>query len=144
MIAAAAAAVAGDGAPSPIITPGTNMRDLLLQLENFLRKRVDFGVLFVNLFCQRFKLGGLSRFCRIRRWGLRRSSVKRERAIAEKIASFIAARFCHRQIYLTSGFAAWARKCWPLNRKSDLTVWQYRRFNASGCEAPACVSNICS
>ena len=35
------------------------MRELLLQFENLLRKRVDLGVLFVNLFYQSFKLRGL-------------------------------------------------------------------------------------
>src|SRR5436853_7823662 len=56
-----------------------NMRELLLKFEDFLRKRVDFGVLFLNLFCQRFELDGLSRFCRIRRGGLRRTGPKRKR-----------------------------------------------------------------
>ena len=36
-----------------------SMRELLLQFENLLRKRVDLGVLFVNLLCQSFKLRGL-------------------------------------------------------------------------------------
>jgi len=36
-----------------------SMRELLLQSENLLRKRVDLGVLFLNLFCQSFKLRGL-------------------------------------------------------------------------------------
>jgi hypothetical protein len=55
------------------------MRELLLEFKDFLRKRVDFGVLFFYLFCQRFELGGLSRFRRIRRGGLRRSGAKRNR-----------------------------------------------------------------
>jgi len=35
------------------------MRELLLQFENLLRKRVYLGVLFLNLLCQSFKLRGL-------------------------------------------------------------------------------------
>ena len=38
--------------------PWLGMRELLLQFENLLRKRVDPGVLFVNLFCQSFQLRG--------------------------------------------------------------------------------------
>ena len=38
------------------------MQELLLQFKNLLRKRVDLGVLFINLFCESFKLRGLSRF----------------------------------------------------------------------------------
>ena len=34
------------------------MREFLLEFENLLRKRVDLDVLFVNLFCQSFKLRG--------------------------------------------------------------------------------------
>ena len=47
------------------------MRELLLQFENLLRKRVDFGVLFVNLFYENFKLRGLSRFSFVRHRALR-------------------------------------------------------------------------
>ena len=82
------------------------MRELLLELEDFLRERVDFGVLLVNLFCQRFKLGGLSRFWRIGRGGLRRSGAKDKRAYRPKNGKPHRSKICHRQIYLTSGFAA--------------------------------------
>ena len=56
------------------------MRELLLQFENLLRKRIEFGVLFVNLFCQRFELRGFSRFFLMRRGGFRERYAKRERA----------------------------------------------------------------
>lgn len=46
---------------------GAKVRDLLFQLEDLLRKRVNLGVLFVYLFCQRFKLSGIIRFARLRR-----------------------------------------------------------------------------
>lgn len=62
------------------------MRELLLQSENLLRERVDFSVLFVNLFSERFKLGGLSRFWR---GALRGSSPKRERAYCADNASYL-------------------------------------------------------
>jgi hypothetical protein len=59
---------------------------LLLQLENLLRKRVDFGVLFVNLFCQGFKLRGLSRFSFARGGAFRRRNPKRGKAYHTKDA----------------------------------------------------------
>lgn len=55
-----------------------SMRELLLQFENLLRKRVDLRVLFVNLLCQSFKLRGLGRFSLVRHGTLRRSSPKCE------------------------------------------------------------------
>jgi hypothetical protein len=47
------------------------VRNLLLQFEDFLRERVNLGVLLVYLFRQRFKLTGVSRFegLRCRRLG---------------------------------------------------------------------------
>lgn len=65
------------------------MRELLLQFENLLRKRVDFGVLFVNLFRQRFKLRGVSRFRTMRSWALRKSHAKRERAHHAENAGYL-------------------------------------------------------
>jgi hypothetical protein len=45
-----------------------------------MRKRDEFGVLFVDLFCQSFNLRGLTRFCLM--WGgaFRESNAKRKRA----------------------------------------------------------------
>jgi len=56
------------------------MRELLLQFENLLRKRVDFGVLFVNLFRQNLKLGGVIGFCLVRGGALCESSPERKEA----------------------------------------------------------------
>jgi hypothetical protein len=75
-----AAGDAGAGAASPIITPGRACEQLLLQFENLLRKRVDLGVLFVNLFCQSFKLRGLRRFSFVRTGLSAEAGPKRERA----------------------------------------------------------------
>src|SRR6266480_7522069 len=66
-----------------------SMRELLLQSENLLRKGVDFGVLFVNLFCQSFKLRGLSRFCFMRGGAFRKSHPKRERAYCAENAGYL-------------------------------------------------------
>jgi len=63
------------------------MRQLLLQLENLLRKRVDFGVLFVNLFCQSFKLRGLIRFSLVRYGAFRRRNPERKKAYRAENAS---------------------------------------------------------
>jgi hypothetical protein len=65
------------------------MRELLLQFENLLGKRVDFGVLFIDLFCQSFKLRGLTRFSFVRRGALRRSNPKRETAYCAEYASYL-------------------------------------------------------
>ena len=65
------------------------MRELLLQFENLLRKRVDFGVLVVNLFCQSFKLRGLTRFSFLRGGALGRNSPKHERAYCAENASYL-------------------------------------------------------
>src|SRR5262245_58010168 len=56
------------------------MRKLLLQLENLLRQRVDFGVLFVDLFCQSLKLRGVRRFSFVRCRALRGCNRKHETA----------------------------------------------------------------
>src|SRR4029453_10722882 len=66
-----------------------SMRELLLQFENLLRKRVDFGVLFINFFCQRFKLRGLSRFSLVRCGVLRKSSPKRQSAYCAENAGHL-------------------------------------------------------
>jgi hypothetical protein len=50
--------------------------DLLFQFEDLLRERVNLGVLFVYLFCQRFKLSGIIRFARLRRGRLSRRNAK--------------------------------------------------------------------
>ena len=87
------------------------MRELLLQFEDFLRKRVDFGVLFVNLFRQRFKLGDLSRCCRIRRGGLRRSDPKRKTAYRPENGTLH-----HSEILPPSDLSdKWLRHVEPLN-----------------------------
>src|SRR5439155_11139581 len=52
------------------------MLNLLLQLEDFLRKRINFDVLFVDLFCQSFELGGVSCFSGLWRRRLSRRSPK--------------------------------------------------------------------
>ena len=57
--APAAAAVAWGGCSLTDHYAWSSMRELFLEFENLLRKRVDLGVLFVNLFCQSFKLRGL-------------------------------------------------------------------------------------
>ena len=36
-----------------------NVRDLLFQFEDLLRKRINLRILFVYLFCQRFKLSSI-------------------------------------------------------------------------------------
>src|SRR6266446_9138564 len=46
------------------------MRNLLLQLEDFLRESVDLRVLFVDFFRQRFKLRHVDRFGGLRRRSL--------------------------------------------------------------------------
>src|SRR4026209_2779146 len=58
----------------------SSTRELLLQFENLLRKRVDFGVLFVNLFCQNRKLCGVTGFCLVRGGALCKSSAERKQA----------------------------------------------------------------
>src|SRR5262249_30415705 len=65
------------------------MRELLLQFENLLRKGVDFGVLFVKLSCQSFKLRGLSRLSFVRGGALRRNRPKHERAYCAENASYL-------------------------------------------------------
>ena len=50
--------------------------DLLFQLEDFLRKRVNLRVLFVYLFHERFKLSCIIRLARFLRRGLSRRSAK--------------------------------------------------------------------
>jgi hypothetical protein len=62
---------------------------LLLQFENLLRKRVYFGVLFINLFCERFKLRGVSRPSLVRDGVLRKRNPKRERAYCAKNADYL-------------------------------------------------------
>ena len=52
----------------------TRVCDLLFQLEDLLRKRVNLGVLFVYLFRQRFKLSVIICFARLRRGRLSRSN----------------------------------------------------------------------
>jgi hypothetical protein len=51
--------------------------DLLFQLEDLLRKRVNLRILFVYLFCQRFKLSRIIWFIRLRRRRLSGRSAKR-------------------------------------------------------------------
>jgi hypothetical protein len=46
---------------------------LLLELEDFLRKRIDFCILFVDFFCQCFDLSRVSWLCSFRRRRLTRS-----------------------------------------------------------------------
>src|SRR6059058_909634 len=53
-----------------------NMRDLLFQLEDLLRKRVNLRILFVHLFYQRFELYSIIRFVSLRRRRLTRPSAK--------------------------------------------------------------------
>ena len=61
------------------------MRELLLQFENLLRKRVDLGVLFVNLLCQSFKLRGLrSIFLRAARDSPQKQSKARKSLLRRK------------------------------------------------------------
>ena len=55
--ASAAAELVGVGVGSPINHAW--FRHLLLKLENLLRERVDLGVLFIQLFADRFQLRGI-------------------------------------------------------------------------------------
>ena len=64
------------------------MRELLLQFENLLRQRVDFGVLFINLFRQSLKLRGFTRFCSVRGRTPRVSNPKRETAYCAENAGY--------------------------------------------------------
>jgi len=114
------------------------MRELLLQSENLLRKRVDLGVLFLNLFCQSFKLRDSADFASCGT-GLSAEAVQSaQELIAQKIEiTFISAKFCHRDIYLTSGFAALTVVFVSVNESTCIGV------NDSARRA-ACVSNFCS
>ena len=57
--ATAAAGLAAEGGTFSNHYARANVRDLLFQFENLLRKRVNLCILFVYFFCQRFKLSSI-------------------------------------------------------------------------------------
>jgi len=107
-----------------------DVRDLLLQLQDFLGKRINFGVLFVDFFCQRFDLSGISWFCRLRRGRLRKRSAKRRNQDRTKNTCEL-----HRVEKLATGIFVWQglRRVEPLNSWSVESEIRHNAnpFNAS-------------
>jgi len=82
------------------------MRNLLLQLEDFLRESVDLRVLFIDFFCQRFKLRQFERFGGFRRrrlgWSRRKQGETRKERCKESNSQLHRAKLCHQLLCLAS------------------------------------------